>query len=234
MSAATGGKVKNCRFPGSTGRAAGGDMAPSVMENPSPYLPPASPPPPLPGGSVPEPSAVKVFGILHLILAGLGLLFGIWSLFAKQTNTLFMNPGTPGYEAQLRYMDEVLWVSVMTGVFLLVLAGMLLVAGLKLVRSRPDGVAWSHRYAWTSIATKMISLVIAVAVLLPAIQRMTGEMMPPPSNMPPGSAETMTRMMNVFISVGTTAGPIISCLYPALALYFLSRPRVKEWVERSR
>jgi hypothetical protein len=204
------------------------------MEHPSPYQPPASPPPPLPGGFVPEPSAVKVFGILHLVLAGLGVLFGLWSLFAKQTNSMFVSPGAPGYEAQMRYMDEVLWVSIMTGIFMLVLAGLLLVAGVKLVRSRPDGVTWSHRYAWTSIATKAISLVIAVAVLLPAIQRMTGEMMPPPAGMPPGSAEAMTRTMNLFISISTTVTPIVSCLYPALALYFLSRRQVKEWVGRSR
>jgi hypothetical protein len=200
----------------------------------SPYLPPASPPPPMPSGGMPEPSAVKVFGILHLILAGLGLLFGVWSLLAKQANSIFVRPGTPGYEAQLRYMDEVHWVSVMTGLFMLLLAGLLLVAGLKLVRSRPDGVAWSHRYAWASIATKAISLVVTVAVLLPAIQRMTGEMMPPPAGMPPGSAESMENIMKTVISVSTTAGPIISCLYPALALFFLSRPKVKEWVARSR
>lgn len=209
-------------------------MVSFAMEN-SPYLPPASPPPPMPpSGGASEPSAVKIFGIFHLILAGFGFLFGIWSLLAKQTSSIFIRPGTPGYDAQLRYMDEVHWVSVMTGLFMLMLAVLLLVAGLKLVRSRPDGVAWSHRYAWTSIATKAISLVVTVAVLLPAIQRMTGEMMPPPAGMPPGSAESMASIMKIVISISTTAGPIVSCLYPALALYFLSRPNVKEWVARSR
>lgn len=139
-------------------------------------------PPQMPLGGNREPSSLRVFGILHLILAGVGILFGISSLFARQTNAFFIRSGNPAYEAQLRYVEEVHWVSVMTGVFMLVLAALLLVAGIKLVRSRPDGVAWSNRYAWTSIATKVISLVVTVAVLLPAMRRMIDGMVP----LPPG------------------------------------------------
>ena len=205
------------------------------MEHPSPYLPPVSAPPPMPNaGSLIEPSAVRVFGILHLILAGIGLLFGVVSLFTNQMNSIFIDSKTPGYDAQLRYMEEVEWVSILTGVFILMLAGMMLVAGIKLVRSRPDGVAWSNRYAWTSIATKLISLVITVAVLLPAMQRMIGGMMPPPSGMPPAGAAAFSNLMQTVMSVSVVAGPVISCIYPGLALFFLNRPQVKEWVARPR
>ncbi len=202
------------------------------MENESPYQPPASAPPPVPTGGMLEPSSLRVFGILHLILAGIGVIFGISSFFARQTNAFFVKSGDPAFEAQVRYMEEVHWVSVVTGIFMLVLAGLLLVAGIKLVRSRPDGVTWSNRYAWTSIATKMVSLVITVAVLLPAMRRMLGGMMPAPSGMPPGSAAAFSNIMQIVVSVSTVAGPIISCVYPALALFFLSRPRVKEWANR--
>jgi membrane-bound metal-dependent hydrolase YbcI (DUF457 family) len=147
---------------------------------------------------------------------------------------MFINSKSPGYEAQLRYMEEVRWVSILTGIFMIVLAGLLLVAGIKLVRSRPDGVAWSNRYAWASIATKVISLVITVAVLMPAMRRMIGGIMPPPSGMPPGSSEAFSNIMQTVISVSTVATPLISCIYPALALYFLSRPSVKEWAARPR
>lgn len=205
------------------------------MEQESPYQPPASMPPPMPdGGGMQEPSAIRVFGILHLVLAGCGLLFGGWSLFAHQANSLFIDSKSPGYEAQLRYMEEMRWVSIMTGLFMIALAVMLLVAGIKLVRSRPDGVAWSNRYAWASIATKLISLVITVAVVLPAMQRMIGGIMPPPRGMPPGGADAFSGIMRTAMSVGMVAGPVISCTYPALALFFLSRPRVKEWAARSR
>jgi hypothetical protein len=119
-------------------------------------------------------------------------------------------------------------------VFLIVLAGLLLVAGIKLVRSRPEGVAWSNRYAWASIATKAITLVITVAVLLPAMRRMVGGIMPPPSGMPPANAAAFADLITNLTSAFTVASPIISCVYPALALFFLSRPPVKEWVARTR
>lgn len=186
----------------------------------------------MPTGGIQEPSAVRVFGILHLILAGIGLLSGIWSLFANQVNGFFMGANNPAFKAQAEYMNEMTWVSIMSGVFMLALAGLLLTSGLMLVRSRPEGVTWSRRYAWTSIATKMISLVVTVAVVLPAMQRMMDDAMRLTPGMPPGAADTMAGIMKSFTAIATVATPIFSCLYPALALYFLSRPQVKEWADR--
>ena len=114
------------------------------------------------------------------------------------------------------------------------LAGLLLASGLMLVRSQPRGVTWSHRYAWTSIATKTISLVVTVAVVLPAMQRMMDEAMAFPPGMPAGAADKMTGIMKSFTAISTVATPLISCIYPALALFFLSRPAVKEWAARPR
>lgn len=204
------------------------------MEAASPYQPPASTPPPMPSGGIREPSAVRVFGIFHLILAGLGVLFGFWSFFAEQTNSMFVSSGSAEYQTQMSYLDEIQWVSIMTGIFLLALAAMLFISGIKLVRSQPDGISWSHRYAWTSIATKAISLVVTVIVVMPAVNRMVGGMLPPSSAMPPGEAEKFSSLMKTFMSVSMVATPVISCIYPALALYFLSRPQVKAWGDQLR
>lgn len=179
-----------------------------------------------------EPTAVRVFGILHLILAGIGFLSGIWSLFANQVNGFLMSANKPAFEAQKDYMSEITWVSHLTGVFMLALAGLLLTSGLMLVRSRPAGVTWSHRYAWTSIATKVISLVITVAVVLPAMQQMMDGALALTPGMPAGAADPVIGFMKSFTAIATVATPLISCLYPALALYFLSRPQVKEWTNR--
>lgn len=185
----------------------------------------------MPRGGGGEPSAVKVFGILHLVLAVIGLLTGLWTLVSlKFTDMFTKQAGEEFAKVQAAYMDDIVWVTVMTGIFTLLLAGLLAVAGVKLVRSRPDGVAWSHRYAWTSIATKLVSLVVTVVVVLPATQRMMGEIMRETAGMPAGAANTMSSVMRVTTSVTTVATPLISCLYPALALLFLSRQPVKDWV----
>ena len=207
----------------------------AVMEESSPYQPPVMVTPPLPAG--PPPQAVKVFGILHLVFAGMGLLFGIWGLLSQKVMSMIQNmsPGDPSMVIQRKYMEELWPVTVMGSVFYLGLAALLIIAGLKLVRQNPDGVMWSNRYAWTSITTKLISLVVAVGYVLPLTNRMMGDIVGKSKGMPAGSAETFTGVMKGVNAVSTVASPVISCLYPALALYFLSRPQVKAWVaNRSR
>ncbi len=195
----------------------------------SPYAAPSAAPPPMPAGGLLEPAAVRVFGILHLVLAGLGVLMSLWAFFSNRVNALFFDAGSPEMKAQAAYMNQLEWVSIMSGVFLAVLAGLLLHSGILLVRSRPDGVQWSHRYAWTSIGTKLFSLVITVAFVLPAMQRMMDDAMGMAPGMPPGAADQFAGMMKTMTAVSTVATPLISCIYPALALFFLSRPQVKEW-----
>ncbi len=188
----------------------------------------------MPAPSGLEPPAVKVFGILHLILAGIGILSGLWGLFSTQMMGMFqgMMPNPGQAKIQMDYMQELWWVTLMNSIFALTLAGLLLTAGLKLVRSQKDGVLWSNRYAWTSIGMKLVTLVITVAFVLPMMNRMMGDVMANTPNMPAGSADTMTTMMRAMMSTSAVISPLISCLYPVLALIFLSRPRVKEWAVR--
>jgi hypothetical protein len=205
-----------------------------VMDETSPYQTPVMSAPPLPAG--PPPQAVKVFGILHLVFAGLGLLFGIWGLFSRMVMSMVQNmsPGDPSVVLQRKYLEELWPVTVMGSIFYLGLAALLLVAGLKLVRQNPDGVMWSNRYAWTSITTKLISLVVAVGYVLPLTNRMMGEIVATPRGMPAGSVETFASVMKGANAITTVATPVLSCLYPVLALFFLSRPAVKAWVAKSR
>jgi len=201
------------------------------MDSPSPSLAPASAPPPMPSGGHAEPWVVKVFGILHLVLAAIGVATGLWALIAPLfIERLTRQAGEELAKAQLDYMNEIAWVGVMTGIFNLLLAVLLAIAGLKLVRSRPDGVSWSHRYAWTSIATKLVSLAVTVAVVLPANRRMLDGLMSGAPGAPGGKEQMFATAMSVFSTVTTVATPLLSCLYPALALFFLSRPPVKDWV----
>ncbi|WP_193210975.1 hypothetical protein [Luteolibacter marinus] len=200
------------------------------MDSISPYQPPAAGPPPVPVSGATEPSAIKVFGILHLAMAGIGVLMGCWYFVVLVTGNPFLNPKTPGYEAQLAFQQELGWVSALTGGFQLLLAGLLIAAGVKMIRSRPDGVRWSNRYAWCSIATKMASIVVAVVFVLPATHRMVGEVVKTESGKTDNTTMTVVRFSS---AIGTIATPVFSCLYPALALFFLSRPNVKAWCRRN-
>lgn len=207
-----------------------------AMDDSSPYQSPAINPPPVPVPSGPAPQAVTVFGILHLVLAGIGVLTGAWGLFSMKFMSMMqgMSPNDPMVVAQRKFVEDLWPVTAMGSIFTLGLAALLLVSGLKLVRSIPDGVLWSNRYAWTSITTKAISLVVAVVYVLPLTNRMMGEMIGGTKGLPAGTDGMMTGMMKSVNSISTVAGPVIYCLYPVLALYFLSRPAVKAWVDRAR
>jgi hypothetical protein len=206
----------------------------SVMDESSPYLPPVVHTPPLP--PLPPPPVVKTFGILHLVLAGLGLILALWGLLSKKVMSMIqeMSPADPSAVVQRKYLEELWPVTVMGSIFYLGLAALLLVAGVKLVRLKPDGVMWSNRYAWTSITTKAISLVVAVAYVLPLSNRMMGDIAGNTRGLPPGAAATMTGFLKSLNAISTVVGPVLACLYPLLALYFLSRPAVKAWVASSR
>jgi hypothetical protein len=187
-------------------------------------------PPPVPPSLA--PSSVKTFGIIHLVLAALGVINALWGFASKWFTGLFLDAKDPTTAAQLRYQEELYWFTLVASGMALALAALLLVAGLKLVRQKPDGVAWSNRYAWTSIAFKMVTLVITVAYVLPLTNRMMEEIMSATPGMPAGAAGTMGGIMKGVTSVASVIGPVISCTYPALALYFLSRPPVKAWASR--
>ncbi|MCW1884280.1 hypothetical protein OKA04_06020 [Luteolibacter flavescens] len=204
------------------------------MDEYSPYQTPHSAAPPaLPQG--PPPQSVKVFGILHLVLAGLGVIFALIGFFSTQFQSMIhsMNPDDPSIVVQRKYQEDLWPISVMTSMFYLGLAALLLVAGLKLVREKADGVMWSHRYAWTSIVTKVISLVVTVAYVLPLTNRLMGEVLGDTRGLPAGSSQTIMNVTKSFTTISSILTPIIACIYPALALYFLSRPAVKAWVIRA-
>jgi hypothetical protein len=206
-----------------------------VMDEDSPYQSPASfAPPALPPG--PAPQAVKVFGILHLVFAGFGVVFGLWGFVSMKFLSMVQGaaPSDPAIVMQRKYMEDLWPVTVMSSTFMLGLAALLLVAGLKLVRSKPDGIMWSNRYSWTSITAKLISLVVALVYVLPLTNRMMGEIMGNTKGMPAGSAQMMSGVMKSVSSISTVVTPLLSCIYPLLALYFLSRPAVKAWAASKR
>lgn len=204
------------------------------MNDPSPYQPPstASVPPPM-GPAGPEPGVIKVFAIIHLVFAGLGVLAGIWAMVASFVLKAFFGrmaeqvasdapEAAESFNRQIAIMDSSNWMNVLGGVFSLVLAAMLFVAGMGLLKRRIEGLTWSNRYAWSSIAFKLVNLVLTV-VYLP---RMMAGMMPGEL----GSDAEATGMMVGGI-VGGVIGGLVSMAYPILCLVLLNREPVRQFLE---
>lgn len=201
------------------------------MNEESPYQAPLPQGPPyIPQAMVGEPPAVKVFGILHLVLAGVGSISAIWGLFIAIIGNPFMKlmPSTPEMKAHLEAQEalqaQMLPLTITSSIISLLVAVPMIIAGVKLLKKRKDGLKWSNIYAWSSIAAKMITLVLTATIAAPAMKEMSEGLMKS-SGAPSAAAGAMSGVMTGAAAVGV----LISCTYAIVTLVVLNRPATKAW-----
>ena len=210
-------------------------------------------PPPMQAPPVLEPKSIKVFGIIHIVFGGLGLLMSLFSIviligipflltWATETMAKDAKPGDPGTEAimkmlnalKTRFADLTIpnWVHTITSI---VVAILILLAGIALVKKRKGAVAKSNRYVWCSIGAKVINLALffamgmaandkyqeAVAGLSGAATRARG----------PGGLD-MAQLQSMISSGGAVLSIALSLVYPILVLVMLNKPNVKEFLRQ--
>lgn len=186
------------------------------------------PPPDLAVGNMREPGAIKTFGVLHLVIAGLGFLAVLFSAVAAvfsdslskfQTDIPGQNSRLP--EIQKAYMQEMLpftWASI---AFSLILTVMLVLAGIHLLKIRDKGRVLSLRYAWTSLAMKALLLIGTIIIVMPATKRMTEQMY----EGIPGSAA-----VNGIMPAMQLLSVLATCIYPVIVLVMMKSPKIKEYL----
>ena len=126
-----------------------------------------------------EPGRIKVFGIIHIIFGGLGLVgsaFGVVALLALNPVLSWMEemirqdspPGDVAGEEVVAVLESfgamrtllndlalLNWVSSVTG---LAVAVLILWAGIRLVKRRKDAVRCSNIYTWASIVKGLLHI----------------------------------------------------------------------------
>jgi predicted small integral membrane protein len=174
-----------------------------------------------------QPQTVKIFGIMHVILAGYGILMSAFALIVAFTGNpiLKLMPKNSAMAAQAQMQAEMqekmMPATVISTVITVIIAVLMLIAGIKLLKKRKDGLKWSNRYAWTSLAGKAVNLVFAFTFTLPLMSEMTKSMSHGRAGMPAA--------FDTIVVASTIFGVLIMCVYPILALVLLNRPRTKEW-----
>lgn len=161
-----------------------------------------------------QPQTVKVFGIMHLIFAGLGLLSSLWAVFVIVVGNPFINlmPKTPEMAAQAKaqaaMQQDMMPLTIISTIMTVVIGLIMLKAGILLLKKRRSGLRWSNRYAWTSLAAKGVNIALAFIYTVPAMKEMTA-MPGATSALPPGQME--------MIMIGSMLiGILISAAYPIL------------------
>jgi len=105
----------------------------------------SSPPKPLPY----QPKSIKVFGILHLVFGGLGILYSFFntvSLFFQKKIASLQGTGLPPEEAKdmqeayLKLHEKLFPVTLLSHLLGLILAILLIIAGLALVKLKANAL----------------------------------------------------------------------------------------------
>jgi|GEM_PF-1368717 len=179
----------------------------------------------------PKPPVLTVFGVIHLVMAGIGVIMVIVTI-----GSVFMNSAIAGLQGtevdqivMLEAQQATLWPNLLSAAFVAILVFLLIVAGIKLLRGRRNALRWSNSYAVTSIITKLISLVVTILVVVPATRRMMDSMIPE-SGSSGGPEPMMMKLMGTGITVATIASGLIACTYPLLVLFMLNRKAIKDWL----
>ncbi|MBT8043807.1 MAG: hypothetical protein KJO79_02555 [Verrucomicrobiae bacterium] len=198
----------------------------------SPYQPPQAEMPDDTAPSANTSVVPKVFGILHLVFGGLGLLFGViglvslafqdklqeiqFSTYPENVRDGMQDAMQPLYEAQQ-------W-DIASSVGSLILAVLLIVAGLKLVRYRKQGRKISNIYSALSIVHKLFAIGIVVFVKAPAM-RQVGESI---ENLGGQSDVSMGAIMGPMAIITGIATAVIMMVYPILSFFMLGKKQVSE------
>lgn len=206
------------------------------MDSNTPYQSPHShmspqPPADIPDVMVREPGEVKTFGVLHLVIAGLGIVMNSFSLlstiFFKSIASNLSNPGgvsnpsVPNQEAvMMNYMSEMATYTYLAIAMNAVLIVMLIIAGIGLLKVREKGRVMSVRYAWTSLAMKLVIVIYTIVAVIPATKRYTDTIY---QGMPAGLGNTMGSMMQY----GQILTILFYCIYPIFVLVVMRGQKVR-------
>ncbi len=203
-----------------------------------------------------EPGRIKVFGIIHIIFGGLGLVgsaFGVVALLA-------LNPVLSWMEEMIRQDipsgdvagEEVVavlesfgamrtllndlallnWVSSVTG---LAVAVLILWAGIRLVKRRKDAVRCSNIYTWASIVKGLLHIGLYLVTGPAAMRGYYGklESIAGGSGAPTPGGMNLMQFQEVIGMASTVIGAVLALIYPILAFAMLNKTLVKDFLARN-
>ena len=181
----------------------------------SPNVDPTAYNPNLPLASA-QSGVPKVFGILHIIYAVIGGCTGLLNLASPllvktaYAGVLEKSGGNPALQAVI---DKLVTISMIDGASRLILAIILLIAGIQLLKRKASGAKLSKMWA-------VIRMIIAVPLVYLTVTTQV-ELMSVIANAASTNVSTASN------GVGIGLGIVILCIYPLVTLIFMSQATVK-------
>lgn len=170
-----------------------------------------------------QPQTVKVFGILHLVFGGFGVLMTLWTLYVTLVGNPFLGLAESPSQAQAQAAleKEMMGYTLVTTAVDVLITVLILIAGTLLLKGRKSALKYSNSYAWVSIASKVISAITYFTYVLP-MSRET--IIASSSGAGMGALSMEIIMIVTFLTI-----LVLSIIYPILTLVLLNRSKVKTW-----
>lgn len=182
----------------------------------------APPPLPEPAAAYPvayapyvKPSAwPKVIGIISIVIGGLGLLQQAGGLVASLAmgGASTTPPGWPQWAQAY---------SMAAGVAMMAASGLLIAAGVQLVRRRPVARTLHLVYGLAKVLIAIVALAVGLHLTRLMLAEMTASASPPPG---------VGGMMEAMVIVGVVIGFLIGVAYPVFLFIWFSRKKIRQQV----
>ena len=181
-----------------------------------------------------ERGRIKVFGIIHIIFGGLGLMNVIGGIGMQILQEPFIRLTNQGESEEMvalqmqmyREMALTTWISTVISVIVAVLV---LRAGIALVKRRQSAVKASNVYVVASLVAKAAGVLLFCMVVMPvasgAMDSMLDESIP--------DVKTILAVIKVTMAVAGVLAPLLGAVYPLCALVMLNKPQVKEFLAKN-
>ena len=173
---------------------------------------------------MPKSMVPKVLGIIHIVYAILGIvaqLFGIVSMvfvgeMMEQIQET-MGPQENQISSVLDYGDTLMTYTIINALVVCLICGLLIFAGVKLMKYKQIGAKLSQVWAYIRIAWAIIYTVISFDVMMEYQARVNGM-----------NSEMPSSMVNA-ISIGSMAiGVIVLLVYPVVVLIYMNSNKVRQ------
>jgi hypothetical protein len=170
-----------------------------------------------------QPQTVKVLGIMHLIFGAYGVFAIVWSWFIIIAGNPFLKlaGNSPEMQMQAKLQADMSLYTLMSAVLLVGVTALIIPAGIMLLKGRKNGLKWSNAYAWTSIGTKILNMIVTLFYVMPLTHEIMGQATT--------SAGAGMAGMKMIMTGSMIVGLLLPLIYPVLTLILLNRPNVKTW-----
>jgi hypothetical protein len=198
-----------------------------------------------------RPGRIKAFGIMHMVFGGLTVLmvvlgFALKPLMMGMYRGIAENAATEEErvqaEMQLKLQEDLAGYNLGSYAVLLVLAIILVVAGLQLLQSKRRGQSLSILWSWLALAGTGVWFAISMVVILPKMTEIMGPAMEQAFD---GSgstlseaemkqaADTTNSVITVVFVIAMVISALLSAVYPLISLVMLRKKEVGEWMAQN-